>query len=143
MVRTFGGGADRARREDPEQPLTDDMVRRVACMGSFGSTGWVSTRLALEAEEQGPAWNVAPIILRKGGQVTDSTVVRVFTTLRSRLQDPAVLVIIAVVFLISAVGQAILQALVGDHSVVITAVLSVLGSVFLAAAIIVASRRDR
>ena len=75
--------------------------------------------------------------------MTDSTIVRAFTTLRSRLQDPAVLVIIAVVFLISAVGQAILQALVGDNSVVITAVLSVLGSVFLAAAIIVASRRDR
>ena len=69
--------------------------------------------------------------------MTDSTIARVFTTLRSRLQDPAVLVIIAVVFLISAVGQAILQALVGDNSVVITAVLSVLGSVFLAAAIIV------
>jgi len=32
---------------------------------------------------------------------------------------------------------------VGDDSVVITAVLSALGSVFLAAAIIVASRRDR
>ena len=64
-------------------------------------------------------------------------------TLRDRLRDPAVLVIIAVVFLISAVGQAILQAWVGDNSVVITAVLSALGSVFLAAAIIVASRRDR
>ena len=75
--------------------------------------------------------------------MNDSTVVRVSTTLRARLQEPAVLVIIAVVFLISAVGQAILQALVGDNSVVITAVLSVVGSVFLAAAIIVASRRDR
>ena len=75
--------------------------------------------------------------------MNDSTIVRVFTTLRGRLQDPAVLVIIAVVFLISAVGQAILQALIGDNSVVVTAVLSVLGSVFLAAAIIVASRRDR
>ena len=67
----------------------------------------------------------------------------VLATLRDRLRDPAVLVIIAVVFLISAVGQAILQAWVGDNSVVITAVLSALGSVFLAAAIIVASRRDR
>ena len=75
--------------------------------------------------------------------MNDSTIVRVFTTLRGRLQDPAVLVIIAAVFLISAVGQAILQALIGDNSVVVTAVLSVLGSVFLAAAIIVASRRDR
>ena len=75
--------------------------------------------------------------------MNDSTIVRVSTTLRGRLQDPAVLVIIAAVFLISAVGQAILQALVGDNSVVVTAVLSVLGSVFLAAAIIVASRRDR
>ena len=75
--------------------------------------------------------------------MNDSTVVHVFRVVRGRLQDPAVLVIIAVVFLISAVGQAILQALVGDNSVVVTAVLSVLGSVFLAAAIIVASRRDR
>ena len=72
-----------------------------------------------------------------------STRGRVLATLRDRLRDPAVLVIIAVVFLISAVGQAILQAWVGDDSVVITAVLSALGSVFLAAAIIVASRRDR
>ena len=84
-----------------------------------------------------------PSFSERESQVTDSTIVRVLTTLRSRLQDPAVLVIIAVVFLISAVGQAILQALVGDNSVVVTAVLSVLGSVFLAAAIIVASRRDR
>ena len=53
------------------------------------------------------------------------------------------LVIIAVVFLISAVGQAIMQARVGANTVVITAVLSVLGSVFLAAAIIGASRRHR
>jgi len=71
------------------------------------------------------------------------TIARLLTTLRGRLQDPAVLVIIAVVFLISALGQAILQVWVGDNSVVITAVLSVLGSVFLAAAIIVASRRHR
>jgi lipopolysaccharide export LptBFGC system permease protein LptF len=84
-----------------------------------------------------------PSFLEKEGQVNNSTIVRVFMTLRGRLQDPAVLVIIAVVFLISAVGQAILQALVGDNSVVVTAVLSVPGSVFLAAAIIVASRRDR
>lgn len=75
--------------------------------------------------------------------MNDSTRARVFATLRDRLRDPTVLVIIAVVFLISAVGQAILQAWVGDNSVVITAVLSALGSVFLAAAIIVASRRDR
>ena len=70
-----------------------------------------------------------------------STITRLLAALRGRLQDPAVLVIIAVVFLISAIGQAILQARVGDNTVVITAVLSVLGSVFLAAAIIVASRR--
>ena len=74
---------------------------------------------------------------------TPSAVARLPTTLRRRLQEPAVLVIIAVVFLISAGGQAVLQALVGDQSVVITAALSVLGSVFLAAAIIVASRRHR
>jgi hypothetical protein len=83
-----------------------------------------------------------PSFSEKGAQMNDSTM-RVFTTLRGRLHDPAVLVIIAVVFLISAVGQAILQAFVGDNSVEVTAVLSVLGSVFLAAAIIVASRRDR
>ena len=70
-----------------------------------------------------------------------SSIARSFTTLRGQLRDPAVLVIIAAVFLISAVGQAILQTWVGDNSVVITAVLSVLGSVFLAAAIVVASRR--
>jgi hypothetical protein len=73
--------------------------------------------------------------------VNHSTRGPVLATLRDRLRDPAVLVIIAVVFLISAVGQAILQAWVGDNSVVITAVLSALGSVSLAAAIIVASRR--
>jgi hypothetical protein len=50
-----------------------------------------------------------PSFLEKEGQVNNSTIVRVFMTLRGRLQDPAVLVIIAVVFLISAVGQAILQ----------------------------------
>jgi hypothetical protein len=80
---------------------------------------------------------------QEGRQLNDSTRPSVFATIRDRLRDPAVLVIIAVVFLISAVGQAILQAWVGDNSVVITAVLSDLGSVFLAAAIIVASRRDR
>ncbi len=75
--------------------------------------------------------------------MNDSTIARVITTLRGRLQDSPVLVIIAAVLLISAVGQAILQALIGDNSIVVTAVLSVLGLVFLAAAIIVASRRDR
>ncbi len=44
---------------------------------------------------------------------------------------------------ISAVGQAALQSWVGDNSVVTTTVLSILGSAFLAAAIIIASRRDR
>ena len=72
-----------------------------------------------------------------------STVRRATTTLRHRLKDPAVLVIIAVVFFISAVGQAALQSWVGDNSVVTTTVLSILGSAFLAAAIIIASRRDR
>lgn len=51
------------------------------------------------------------------------------------------LVIIAVVSFISAVGQAILQAYVGDDSPVITTVLSVLGSLFLAIAIVIAARR--
>ncbi len=68
-------------------------------------------------------------------------ITRALVTLRRRLQDPAVLLVIAAVFLISAVGQAVLQTWVGDNSVVITAVLSVLGSILLAAAIVVASRR--
>jgi uncharacterized membrane protein YhaH (DUF805 family) len=62
-------------------------------------------------------------------------------TIRTRLVDPTVLVIIAVVSFISAVGQAILQAYVGDDSPVITTVLSVLGSLFLAVAIVIAARR--
>jgi hypothetical protein len=62
-------------------------------------------------------------------------------TIRARLRDPAVLTIIAVAFFISAVGQGLLQAYVHDDSAVTTAVLSVLGSVFVAAAIIVAARR--
>ena len=72
-----------------------------------------------------------------------STVTRAATRFRHRLKDPAVLVIFAVVFFISAVGQAALQAWVGDGSVVIAAALSILGSAFLASAIIIASRRDR
>ena len=70
-----------------------------------------------------------------------STADRLFTTVRARLRDPAVLVIIAVAFLISAVGQAILQQYVAENSAVITTVLSVLGSLFLAMAIITAARR--
>jgi hypothetical protein len=48
---------------------------------------------------------------------------------------------VAVVFFISAIGQALVQAYVHDDSIVTTAVLSALGSVFLAAAIVVAARR--
>ena len=51
---------------------------------------------------------------QEGRQLNDSTRPSVFATIRDRLRDPAVLVIIAVVFLISTVGQAILQAWVGD-----------------------------
>jgi hypothetical protein len=69
-----------------------------------------------------------------------SAIARLITTIRTRLLDPPVLVIIAVVFLISAVGQAILQAYVGADSAVITTVLSVLGSLSLALAIIIAAR---
>jgi len=63
-------------------------------------------------------------------------------TIRARLRDPAVLTMIAVAFLVSAVGQAVLPAYVHDDSVVTTAVLSVLGSVFLTAAI-AARRHDQ
>ena len=69
-----------------------------------------------------------------------STAARSLTTIRSHLRESAVLVIIAVAFLISAVAQAILQAYVGENSAVITTVLSVLGSLFLAMAIIIAAR---
>lgn len=70
-----------------------------------------------------------------------SAAARLLTSVRARLLDPAVLVIIAVVFLASAVGQAILQGYFGESSAVITAVLSVLGSLFLALAIVLAARR--
>lgn len=62
-------------------------------------------------------------------------------TMPARLRDPAVLIIIAVVFFVSALGQTVVQAYVHDGSVVTTAVLSVLGSMFVAAAILVAARR--
>ncbi len=70
-----------------------------------------------------------------------SAAARLLTTIRARLLDPPVLVIIAVVFLISALGQAILQAYFGDNSAVIMVVLSVLGSFVLAMAIIITARR--
>ena len=70
-----------------------------------------------------------------------SSIARLLTTIRTRLLDPPVLVIIAVVFLISAVGQAMVQAYVGADSAVVTTVLSVLGSLSLALAIIIAARR--
>ena len=70
-----------------------------------------------------------------------SAAARLLTIIRTRLLDPVVLAIIAAVFLISAVGQAILQAYVGDDSAVITTGLSVLGSLFLSMAIIMAARR--
>lgn len=60
---------------------------------------------------------------------------------RTRLRDPALRTVVAVVFFISAIGQALVQAYVHDDSIVTTAVLSALGSVFLAAAIVVAARR--
>lgn len=66
---------------------------------------------------------------------------RWIATLRTHLHDPTVLVIVAAAFFISAVGQAVVQAYVNDNSVVTTAVLSVLGSVFLATAIVIAARR--
>ncbi len=69
-----------------------------------------------------------------------SSIAGLLTTIRTRLLDPPVLVIIAVLFLISAVGQAILQAYVGADSAVVTTVLSVLGSLSLALAIIIAAR---
>jgi hypothetical protein len=48
---------------------------------------------------------------------------------------------IAVAFLVTAVGQAVLQAYIHDDSGITAAVLSVLGWVVLAAAIVAAARR--
>lgn len=58
-----------------------------------------------------------------------------------RLRDPAVLTVIAVVFFVSAVGQSLAQAYLHDDSVVAVTAFSVAGSLFLAAAVIVAARR--
>ncbi len=60
---------------------------------------------------------------------------------KSYLREPAVLVFIAVAFVISAVGQAVLQAYTHENSVVTTTMFSVLGSLFLTVAIIIAARR--
>ena len=58
-----------------------------------------------------------------------------------RLRDPAVLTVIAVVFFVSAVGQSLAQAYLHEDSVVAVTAFSVAGSLFLAAAVIVAARR--
>jgi hypothetical protein len=60
---------------------------------------------------------------------------------KARLREPSVLVIIAVAFLVSSVLQTVVEAFLDEVSVATTAVLSVLGSLFLAAAIITAARR--
>ena len=60
---------------------------------------------------------------------------------RTYLREPAVLVFIAAAFFISAAGQAVLQAYTHENSAVTTAMFSVLGSLFLAVAIIIAARR--
>jgi ABC-type uncharacterized transport system permease subunit len=60
---------------------------------------------------------------------------------RTYLREPAVLVFIAVAFFISAVGQAVLQAYTHENSVITTTMFSVLGSLFLVVAIIIAARR--
>jgi hypothetical protein len=52
-----------------------------------------------------------------------------------------VLIFIAVAFFISAVGQTVVSAYSHEDSVITTTVFSVLGSLFLAIAIIIAARR--
>lgn len=61
--------------------------------------------------------------------------------LGDRLRDPTVLTIIAVVFFVSAVGQALAQAYLHEDSVATVTVFTIAGSLFLAAAIIVAALR--
>jgi hypothetical protein len=63
------------------------------------------------------------------------------TWLARRLADPAVLTIVATVFLVSAAGQGLAQAYLHDESVAVVAAFSIAGSLFLAAAIVVAARR--
>jgi hypothetical protein len=63
---------------------------------------------------------------------------------RAWLTDPAVLTVIAVGFLASALGQSLLHRLVGvglGDSLIMTWVFSVLGSVALTSAIVIAARR--
>jgi hypothetical protein len=61
--------------------------------------------------------------------------------LARRLADPAMLTIVAAVFLISAAGQALAQAYLDDASVAVVAGFTIAGSLFLAAATVVAARR--
>lgn len=63
------------------------------------------------------------------------------TWLGRRLADPAVLTIIAAVFLVSAARRALAQAYLHDESVAVVAGFSIAGSLFLATAIVVAARR--
>lgn len=51
------------------------------------------------------------------------------------------LVIVAVVFFVSALGQVVAQAYSGDESITATAVFSVTGSLLLTTAIVIAARR--
>ncbi len=60
---------------------------------------------------------------------------------RERLRDPVTLAIIAATFFVSALGQTAALALLDEQSVLTVAALSVLGSIFLAAAIVVAAVR--
>lgn len=60
---------------------------------------------------------------------------------RAYLHEPAVLVFIAMTFFISAAGQAVVQAFIHESSAVTATIFSVLGSLFLAVAIVIAARR--
>jgi hypothetical protein len=64
-----------------------------------------------------------------------------FGRVRAWLTDPSVLTVIAVGFLVSALGQSLLDRLVGGDSLIVAWVFSVLGSVALTAAIVIAARR--
>jgi uncharacterized membrane protein YhaH (DUF805 family) len=64
-----------------------------------------------------------------------------FGRFRAWLSDPTVLTVIAVGFLASALGQSLLGRLFGGDSLIIMWVFSVLGSVVLTAAIVIAARR--
>lgn len=62
--------------------------------------------------------------------------------LASRLRDPAVLALVAIAFLVSAVGNALVEEYLDEHLLATTVLFSILGSAFLVAAVTAGARRQ-